>query len=194
MSWQRRARSVIAVTAAIFAIFVAFMFGRRAPSVPGGAIELTGKQVMESHGGEYVHRTGSREDLKVQFEKELAYADGSSSLVNVIITSTNRADGRTFTVTGKDGKKQDNPERYALDGDVKLSASDGLSAKTEHATYAATDGTVRAPGPVEFSKNRMSGHGTGMTYDKDRDVMTILAGAVVHVDADAAGAGGADVT
>jgi lipopolysaccharide export system protein LptA len=194
MSWQRRARSVIAVLAAVFAIFVAFMFVRRAPSAPGTAIQLSGKQVMESHGGEYVRRTGSREDLKVQFEKELSYADGSSSLANVIITSTNRADGRTFTVTGKDGRKQDNPERYALDGDVKLVASDGLTARTEHATYAAADGTVRAPGAVEFSKNRMSGRGTGMTYDKERDVMTIMAGAVVHIDADEAGAGGADVT
>jgi hypothetical protein len=69
MSWQRRARTVIAVSAAIFAIFVAFMLGRRAPSAPGKPIQFSGKQVMERHGGEYVRRTGSREDLKVQFEK-----------------------------------------------------------------------------------------------------------------------------
>ena len=76
--------------------------------------------MIESRGGEYVRHTGSREDLRIEFEKELTYADGSSSLVNVTVTSTNRADGRTFTVTGKDGRKQDNPESYVLDGDVQL--------------------------------------------------------------------------
>src|ERR1019366_6173148 len=117
-NWQRRARVFIAVSAAIFAIFVAFMFSRRVPGASGGVIRLSEKAVMESRGGEYVRRTGEREDLKVQFEKQ--------------------------------------------------------------PTYTATDGTVRAPGPVEFSKGRMSGGGMGMTYDKERDVMTILAAAVVH--------------
>ena len=193
-SWQRRARLFIAVSAAIFAIFVAFMLSRRAPGAAGGAISLSEKAVMESRAGDYVRRTGEREDLRIQFEKQQTYADGSSTLVNVTVTSTNRADGRVFTVTGKQGKKQDNPESYVLDGAVTLTASDGLSAKTEHATYAAADGTVRAPGPVEFSKGKMSGRGIGMTYDKDHDVMSILADAVVHIGADAAGAGGADVT
>ena len=191
--WQRRARLLIAVSAAIFAIVVAFMLSRRAPGAAGALVRMADKAVMESRSGDYVRRTGSREDLRIEFEKELTYADGSSTLVNVTVTSTNRADGRVFTVTGKEGKKQDNPESYVLNGDVKLVASDGLTAKTEHATYAASDGTVRAPGPVEFSKGRMSGRGMGMTYDKEHDVMTILAQAAVHIGADAAGAGGVDV-
>jgi lipopolysaccharide export system protein LptA len=192
-SWQRRARLLIAVSAAIFAIVVAFMLSRRAPGAAGALVRMADKAVMESRSGDYVRRTGSREDLRIEFEKELTYADGSSTLVNVTVTSTNRADGRVFTVTGKVGKKQDNPESYVLNGDVKLVASDGLTAKTEHASYAASDGTVRAPGPVEFSKGRMSGRGMGMTYDKEHDVMTILAQAAVHIGADATGAGGADV-
>src|SRR5712671_4488673 len=103
--WQRRARLFIAVSAAIFAIVVAFMLGRRAPAAsPAGAVRLDEKAVMESRGGEYVRRTGSREDLRIQFEKQLTYADGSSALANVTITSTDRADGRVFTVTGKEGK------------------------------------------------------------------------------------------
>src|ERR1019366_9168547 len=153
--WQRRARLLIAVSAAIFAIVVAFMLSRRAPGAAGALVRMADKAVMESRSGDYVRRTGSREDLRIEFEKELTYADGSSTLVNVTVTSTNRADGRVFTVTGKEGKKQDNPESYVLNGDVKLVANDGLTAKTEHATYAASDGTVRAPGPVEFSKGRI---------------------------------------
>ncbi len=193
MSWQRRARLLIAVGAAIFAVVVAFAVRRRAPGGPGPTVRMADKTVMESRGGNYVRRTGSREDLRIQFEKELTYADGSSTLVNVTVTSTNRADGRVFTVTAKEGKRQDNPESYVLNGAVTLVASDGLTAKTEHAMYAASDSTIRAPGPVEFGKNRMSGRGIGMTYDKDRDVMTILNQAVVHIAPDEAGAGAVDV-
>ena len=32
----------------------------------------------------------------------------------------------------------------------------------------------RAPGPVEFARNRMQGTGIGMTYDKTRDVLSLL--------------------
>ena len=49
---------------------------------------------------------------------------------------------------------------------MRLAASDGMTVRTEHATYADSDGIVRAPGPVEFTRGRMSGTGVGMTYDK----------------------------
>ena len=47
-----------------------------------------------------------------------------------------------------------------------------MTVRTEHATYTEADGIVRAPGPVEFSRGRMSGSGIGMTYDKNQDVLT----------------------
>ena len=108
----------------------------------------------------------SREDLSIDFEKQLTYADGTTRLLGVKVTTTNRGDGRTFTVTAKEGEVHDNPTGYTVNGDVKLVASDGLTARTEHATYAESDATVRAPGPVEFARGRMAGTGMGMTYDK----------------------------
>jgi lipopolysaccharide export system protein LptA len=65
--------------------------------------------------------------------------------------------------------------------------------RTEHATYSDKDSSVDASGPVEFSRARMTGSGTGMTYDIARDVLVILKQAVVHVAPDEAGADAADI-
>ena len=46
-------------------------------------------------------------------------------------TSTDRNDGRSFTVTGKEGRVGQNESEMVLHGDVHLLASDGLSATTE---------------------------------------------------------------
>ena len=65
---------------------------------------------------------------------------------------------------------------------------------TEHATYTDGEGTVKAPGPVQFGRGRMGGSGVGMTWDKAQDVLTILEQAAVHFAPDEKGAGAADVT
>jgi lipopolysaccharide export system protein LptA len=193
--WQRRARLFIAVFAVIFTVVVVFAFKRRG-AVPTTAPDshMAPGAVIESTGGHLERFKLSREDLTVDYAKLLTYPDGKTKLGGVKITSTNRSDGRTFIVTGKEAQVQENPTTYAIDGDVRLVASDGLTAKSEHATYAESDGTVRAPGPVAFAKGRMSGSGIGMEYDKGQDVMTIREQAVVHIEADSKGAGAADVT
>ncbi len=194
--WQRRARLFIAIFGVIFAAVVLLAFKRRNPGPGSGLIvKVDRNAVVEStSGGRHERYKLSLENLRIDFEQQFTYGDGTSKLHGVTVTTTNRSDGRTFVVTGKEAQVFENPSRYAIDGDVKLVASDGLIAKTEHATYAEGDGTVRAPGPVEFSKGRMSGTGIGMTYDEHQDVMTILDQAVVHIKADEHGVGAADVT
>jgi lipopolysaccharide export system protein LptA len=48
------------------------------------------------------------------------------------------------------------------------------------------------PGPVTFTKGRMKGSGVGATYDRNRDVIWLLADARISVAPDAAGAGAID--
>ena len=60
---------------------------------------------------------------------------------------------------------------------VQLEASDGLVAKTDAASYSQSEGILRAPGPATFTRGRMSGSSVGMTYDKGRDAIPMLADA-----------------
>jgi LPS export ABC transporter protein LptC len=193
--WQRRARLVIAVFGLIFAVFVAFSFRRRGPaSTTPPAARIAPGVVVESRGCTLERFTLSRPDLSIKCARSVLYSDGTSTLFGVEIGTDERNGSRTFTVTAREGHIGQKESTIALDGDVRLGASDGLTAKTEHATYATSDGTVRAPGPAEFARGRMQGTGVGMTYDKGRDALTLLDQAVVHIAADAQGAGAAEVS
>ncbi len=193
--WQRRIRFFVAVFAVVFAVVVFFAFRKRPSTAslpPVARLEPTA--VVESTAGHVVRVKGTREDVAVDFEREVTYKNGSSTLVNVKVTVSNRGEGRTFTLIGKEGKVTDNPSTYEIRGDVRLTASDGLTVTAGQAAYSETSGVVQAPGPAQFAKGRMSGTGVGLVYDKNRDAMTILDKAVVHIAPDEHGAGAADVT
>ncbi len=192
--WQRRARLLIAIGAVVFAIVVAFAFKRRAPQPPAQSASRTDPgAVVEVTGGRVERFKLSREDVRVAYEQQLTYANGSTKLVGVTIAADERAGGRSFTVSGNEANVGQNESTFQMNGNVRLTASDGMAVRTEHADYSDKDAFVRAMGPVEFSRGRMTGSGIGMTYDTVRDVLVILDRAVVHVAPDEQGAGAADI-
>ena len=193
--WQRRARLVIGVFAVVFAAFVARQLRPRDEPLRATSVSKSDPgAIVETTGGTLGKFSMSRRDVSVTFQKQLTYSDGTSKLVGVTIVAPEKNGSRTFTITGKEGRVGNNDSSIVLDGDVRLAASDGMTAATEHATYADTEGAVRAPGPTEFGRGRMHGTGVGMTWDKAQDVLTILDQASVHFAADDKGAGAADVT
>ncbi len=193
--WQRRARIAISLFAVVFAVFVARQMKRRdPPPAPPVAARTDPGAVVEITGGQTMRFNGSREDVSIKYEKQLTYQDGTSRLSGVTIVTDERNGKRTFTITAKEGRLAKDDASIALDGAVRLVGSDGITALTEHATYADSDKFVRAPGPVEFTRGRIKGNGIGLTWDQTLDVMTILDQAVVHIAPDKKGANGAEVT
>jgi LPS export ABC transporter protein LptC len=193
--WQRNARFVIAVFAVIFAVVVARQLKRRdaPPGAPPVARTDPGA-IMETTGGKTMRFTGNRQDVVLKFQTQLLYEDGTSKMSGVELVTDERNGEREFTVSAKDGRLGKGDSGLELDGHVRLVASDGMTAVTEHATYSDSDGIVRAPGPVEFARGRIKGNGVGMTWDKTLDVLTILDQAVVQIAPDESGGNGANVT
>ncbi len=193
--WQRRARLSIAVFGVVFAVFVFREFkGRTTVVAPVAPVRTAPNAVVEITGGEVGSFQKSREDVHIKSQKQLIEADGSSKMIGVTIVTDERNGNRTFTIQSKEGHIGKGESVMNLDGDVRLEGSDGMAVRTEHATYADADATVRADGPVEYMRGHMTGHGVGMTWDKNRDVMSILDQAVINVTADEHGEGAMDVT
>jgi lipopolysaccharide export system protein LptA len=188
MKWQRIARLVIAVAAVAFAIGVASTMRRRTPPQAAPPVPRADPTaVVESEGGSTVRIKGKREDAVVEYKRLLTYANGSSKMLGVTITS--ERGGKTYVVRGEEGQAGENESSMELSGGVRMEATDGMVVTADAASYSKTDNVVRVPGPVTFARGRMSGRGTGLTYDQGQDVLTIADQAAIDLKADGSGAG-----
>ena len=89
--WRRNARVIIAVFAIAFAVYVAGGYKRRAP-VPAPVVVRTDPgAVVESTGGRVERFKLSREDVRIEYEKQLTYADGTTKMLGVTIVTDDRA-------------------------------------------------------------------------------------------------------
>jgi LPS export ABC transporter protein LptC len=195
MRWQHWVKVVLALGALAVAVAVGLTIRRRDVPRPAPPVLRTDpKAIVESTGGRAVRFNRAHEDIRVEYERQLTYKDGSTKLLGVKIATDDRGDGRRFVVTGDEGQVAKDEAIVALSGHIKLVEGDGFTAETDAATYDTRDATVHAPGPVTFHHNRLSGSGMGMLYEKKTDVLTILQKSEVHVAPDAAGNGAAVVT
>jgi lipopolysaccharide export system protein LptA/lipopolysaccharide export system protein LptC len=195
MRWQHWAKIVLALGALAVAVAVGLALRRReAPVPPPPVVRSDPKAIVESTGGRAVRFNRAHEDIRVEYERQLTYKDGSTKLLGVKIAADNRGDGRRFVVTGDEGQVAKDESLLMLNGHIKLVEGDGFTVETDAAIYDKRDTTVRAAGPVRFYHNRLSGSGLGMLYEKTTDVLTILDKAKAKVAPDDAGNGAADVT
>lgn len=88
----------------------------------------------------------------------------------------------------------DNPTTFNCSSHVVMTTSDGLHLETDKAIYDNTSGRMDMPGAVTYTKGRISGSALAATYDRDRDVITLLGDAKAHVEPDTTGKGAADAS
>src|SRR5262245_37153552 len=100
---------------------------------------MTGRAVRFDRG---------HEDIRVEYERQLTYADGTTKLIKPKILELDRGDGRSFTLTADEGVVGKDEALVTLNGHIKLVEADGFTAETADATYDKRDGTVRSPGDI----------------------------------------------
>ena len=173
MLWQKRARFVIAVIGIAAAVVVYATMGERTKLVPATApVRIDPKAIIESSGNVVQQVRGIRQDYLIEAERQLTYEGGATKFVGVKITVRNRG-GRDYVVTGREAQAGKNQKALELGGGVQLTASDGFIVKADTATFNQDSGIMTAPGAVTFERDRMTGSGTGMSYDKNVDVLSL---------------------
>jgi LPS export ABC transporter protein LptC len=193
-SWHRRARLVVGIFLVGFATVIFFAIReRRTPAATKGVDISDPKAVVESTKGVHTRTKLDRPDFTLEYNRLLSYADGSSRFIDIKATVPQRA-GRTFEITASEARVGANESNIEITGNVRMTASDGLSLRTDRATYDQNEGIVRIPGKVEFTRERMSGSGVGATYDRNRDVLWLLDQAHIVVKPDERGQGASEIT
>jgi len=193
MKWQRRVRVIIAIVGVACAVTVWAALRPRPAGRAEPKVDRTDPSaVVESGAGQTLRFNREHEEVRISRQKLLTYEDGTSKMVGVKVV-TERAGGRIFTITGREGQVGNEQSTVTLIGDVHAIASDGLELWTDKATYTESDGTVHALGAVRFSRGRMSGSGVGFTFQKNDNVLTIADQAKLQFAADDEGGGSLQV-
>jgi len=173
MRWQKWARLVVAIVGIAAAVVVYATMGERAKLIPATApTRIDPKAIIESSGNVVQQVRGTKQDYLIEAERQLTYEGGATKLVGVKITVRNRG-GRDYVVTGREAQAGANQKELQLGGGVQLAASDGFIVRADTATFNQDTGLMVAPGAVTFERNRMMGSGTGMSYDKNADVLSL---------------------
>jgi lipopolysaccharide export system protein LptA len=193
MRWQRILRAALGLFAIGFAIWVVVSIRKKPQAAAALPARSDPDAVVSSHKGETSLVKGITPDVKIAYEEAFTYQSGRSKFLKAQITVLGRG-GRDFTIRTNELMVGENQSQMDLRGDVVITTSDGLKVETQQATYTSSDGVTRAPGPVRFTQNRMSGASVGASYDRERDVLWMLDQVRITGAPDDKGAGGYDVT
>ncbi len=139
---------------------------------PAALIESTGNIVQQVRG--------TKQDFVIKAAQQLTYEGGVTKLVDVEISVSNR-EGRNFVIYAREAQAGERQQELQLRGQVRLSSSDGFDLRTEEAFFNEADGQVRAPDTFTFTRRALVGSGTGMTYDRTSDVLSVLAAADIRL-------------
>jgi lipopolysaccharide export system protein LptA len=192
VAWQRRARLLVLAFGVTVALAVYLGMGQRQRAAAPAPVERTDPQaVAESTSARVQQFSGVRKVVSVRADRTLTYADGSSRVIGVELTVPGQ-DGRVFMVSAPEGRVSgDGAARdiYELWGGITLRDNQGFALETERGVFGEHDLTVRAAGPVSFTKGRLRGTGVGMAYDQQFDVLRINERARVDVSGNERAAG-----
>jgi LPS export ABC transporter protein LptC len=173
MKWQKWARFLVAIIGIAAAVVVYATMGERIRPVPATAPDrIDPKALIESSGNIVQQVRGTRQDYLIEAERQLTYEGGLTKLVGVKITVRNRG-GRDYVVTGREAQAGENQKELQLTGGVQLASNDGFIVRADTASFSQDAGLMTAPGAVTFERDRMTGSGTGMSYDKNADVLSL---------------------
>jgi lipopolysaccharide export system protein LptA len=194
MRWQRGARVVVAAIGLTCAGALV-VYGRRhrpAPPAPPPTIKVDRNATTQTGAGSLERVRGDQVVGRIFYEGYRAYPDGHTVLDKAHSVSYDERGMEVWSDTLEtDGKtaQADNPQQMHFNGHVRVTTKDGLTLETESAAYNDQAGFANIPGPMSFTKGRLTGQGVGATYDRTHDVLAILDQAVVNIVPDEQGAG-----
>ena len=197
MRWQKAARLAIAVFIVAFAGFVFLALRKTGVTPPRPErLKIDAKAVAQTVGGFHWERRdkSGKVEFSIKSQNHKLYQDGRNLFGDATLDLPDR-DGRNITITADEAEATqpaDGASGFStavVRRNVKLRTSDDLIVTCNEGTYNDKEGMLQVPGPVTFTRGRMTGKGTGATYDRNRDVLWILADAQISVTPDEKGGG-----
>jgi lipopolysaccharide export system protein LptA len=198
VSWQKRARYVIALIGFACAGAV-FYYGHQrkpAPAPPPAVKPLDPQATGQALQATLVRRDGDKVVYKITSAVRTEFPDRMHFEGKVHFEKP--GDERSFEMNSDsadqsgDNASRKGPASVLANGGVDLKTNDGLELKADSMTYHDSTGIVEVPGHVEVVRGRLHGEANGATWNRDTNVLWLLDAAHAVQAPDEHGEGGFD--
>ena len=176
MAWQKSLRIVVALVGVAVALAVFFTMRERQVAPPPTPVQrIDDKATLEIFDSVLERFAGLEKEFSIEGAKRFVRnGDGSFTLFgNPITIRIRKGENRTIRITAQEAKVSPGETHFELTGPVRLDDSDGFWLETARATVNRSDSITHVPGTATFGKGRMSGSGSGLSYDDTRQVILI---------------------
>jgi lipopolysaccharide export system protein LptA len=201
MRWQNILRWAIAAFVVVFAVIVgvSMKHARRKTTDAPEVKKIDANALVQTIGKAIISQSRiGKPDWSIESGNSVSYEDGRSKFGGGVKVTIPDRDGRTVLIEARDAEVTVPPGKMigigAFTGGVKMTTSDGITVQAATARYDDATQMTTIPGPMTFSKGRMTGSGNGATYDQAREVLWILQNAKVDAAPDDQGSGAIHVT
>lgn len=183
MSWQRVARVAVAVIGIGTAVAVYVLTRPRTTTRQAGVGTADPTTTIESgRGMTFRYKDGDRQ-FTLEYGSIRQHADGQSEWTAFHLLTTDGTDlrGDIAESVGHASSSNDPPKELNLKGHVSLRTQEGLTVTAENVHWVDATGQATVPGATAFTRERMSGTGTGAIYERDTGTFRLLADAHMTV-------------
>jgi LPS export ABC transporter protein LptC len=102
------------------------------------------------------------------------YQDQNIMILDDVKVTFYTKEGGSVTISGKQGKVNQDSKDMELVGDVMLISSDGYQLKTHSISYHHSDKCISTPDPVEIEGEKIRLVGKGMVVDMEAKILKVL--------------------
>ncbi|MEO7191538.1 MAG: LptA/OstA family protein [Vicinamibacterales bacterium] len=198
MNWQRGARLGVAVVGLGTAVALYVLTRERPPqqNLPPMTTQIDPTVTSQSGAGVQVSQVNDTERYRMEFSGTRTHQDGHIELdgVHILFKKDSTEIWAGLATMSAPPKGNQAPSSLHMTKHVRLKTGEGASVEGDSATYDDAVGITNMPGPVTFTRGRMSGSGEGAIYERDTGVFRLLAQAHMTTLADTANPDPVDAT
>ena len=189
LRWQAVARFGLAIGLIVFGVVLFLRVQTRVEPVAARVVDrLDPDAVIESTGVELVRTAGGEENFALTGSRTQTFENGSMRFFDgMTLTVTEQSDRDNFIVTGREARVDDSQSEFTVSGDVLLTVSDGLVARTGTLAYAREQSLVAMQDgsePTTFSRSGLEASGRNPVYDRDKAITHLREAASVRLTGD----------
>ena len=122
----------------------------------------------------FVEEKQGRKSWELEANAMQQYQDQNVMVLEDIRLTFFNKDGRTFILTGRQGKVYQDTKNMELQGDVVVTSSDGYRLKTNSVAYDHQGRRIETADPIELDGEQLSLKGRGMRVDMEAQTVRVF--------------------